>query len=413
MSGVIPLQQMSGTLLDLILYLALVALGAFLGSRPQIQSLPMPWLGRFQTAALLLIVTLGAELGSNEEIISSLGTIGLNALAVTLTSMVGSMLAVHALRKYLLKLNAQGRSCQEAPEDSDPGSGEAVHVDHSLTFAIVFTVAAGILAGRFLLPDAAVAHCGTVIRWGLYLLLFLVGLDMGRQGSLIRDIRAAGLRVLLVPLAVMAGTFAVTALVGLFLPLGPKDCVAAAAGFGWYSLAPTLLAPYSLTVSATAFLSNIMHELFSIVAVPIVAQKLGYIEAVALPGATAMDTLLPVVVSATADRMAIYSFASGLILSLAVPVLVPAIIALPSEHFPEQEHRLRPTPKPVLYFSRMASTRRSSASASRSERPSIRRHLLSSLLWNTRASTERSRSSIIWNRRGTEGFRREPSIFFK
>lgn len=243
--------------------------------------------------------------------------------------MVGSMLAVHALRKYLLKLNAQGRSCQEAPEDSAPGSGEAVHVDHSLTLAIVFTVAAGILAGRFLLPDAAVAHCGTVIRWGLYLLLFLVGLDMGRQGSLIRDIRAAGLRVLLVPLAVMAGTFAVTALVGLFLPLGPKDCVAAAAGFGWYSLAPTLLAPYSLTVSATAFLSNIMHELFSIVAVPIVAQKLGYIEAVALPGATAMDTLLPVVVSATADRMAIYSFASGLILSLAVPVLVPAIIALP------------------------------------------------------------------------------------
>ena len=48
MSGVIPLQQMSGTLLDLILYLALVALGAFLGSRPQIQSLPMPWLAGFR-----------------------------------------------------------------------------------------------------------------------------------------------------------------------------------------------------------------------------------------------------------------------------------------------------------------------------------------------------------------------------
>lgn len=70
------MQQMSGTLLDLILYLALVALGAFLGSRPQIQSLPMPWLGRFQTAALLLIVTLGAELGSNEEIISSWAPLG-------------------------------------------------------------------------------------------------------------------------------------------------------------------------------------------------------------------------------------------------------------------------------------------------------------------------------------------------
>ena len=35
------------------------------------------------------------------------------------------------------------------------------------------------------------------------------------------------------------------------------------------------------------------------------------------------------VVSATCDHMAIYSFASGVILSLSVPVLIPAIIALP------------------------------------------------------------------------------------
>ena len=157
----------------------------------------------------------------------------------------------------------------------------------------------------------------------------MVGMDMGKQGTFVSDIKTAGFQVLLVPVAVCAGTLAFAALAGLFLPLGIKDSMAASAGMGWYSLAPTLLAPYSLTVSATAFLSNIMHELFSIVAVPVVAKKLGYIEAVALPGATAMDTVLPVVVSATCDRMAIYSFASGVILSLSVPVLIPAIIALP------------------------------------------------------------------------------------
>ncbi len=326
------MQQMSGTLLNLAVYLALVALGAFLGSRPALRARPLPWLGRFQTAALLLLIAaLGAELGANEEIVASLGTIGLTAFAITVTSMIGSMLAVHALRKYLLHMDALGRSPQEAAREDAQGSGEKVHVDHSLTVLIVVTVAAGMLAGYFLLPAAVTAHCSTVINFGLYLLLFLVGLDMGRQGNMIRDIRAAGFRVLLVPLAVMAGTFLVTALAGFLLPLplGPKDCVAAAAGFGWYSLAPTLLAPYSLTVSATAFLSNIMHELFSIVAVPVVAKKLGYIEAVALPGATAMDTVLPVVVSATCDRMAIYSFASGVVLSLSVPVLIPAITALP------------------------------------------------------------------------------------
>lgn len=54
-------------------------------------------------------MTLGAELGANEEITASLGVIGLNAFVITVTSMVGSMLAVHALRRYILKLDKQGR----------------------------------------------------------------------------------------------------------------------------------------------------------------------------------------------------------------------------------------------------------------------------------------------------------------
>lgn len=322
------MQQITGTLTSLVIYLALVAAGAFLGSRPALRSRPLPWLGRFQTAALLLlIVTLGAELGANEEITASLGVIGLNAFVITVTSMVGSMLAVHALRRYILKLDKQGRPAGSA--QSQEQQGEKVKVDHTLTLIIVVAVVLGMAVGHFILPDALVSHCSQIIQLGLYLLLFLVGLDMGRQEGMLENIRQAGLGVLLVPVAVMVGTFAVTALAGLFLPLGPKDCVAASAGFGWYSLAPTLLAPYSLSVSATAFLSNIMHELFSIVLVPIVAHRLGYIEAVVLPGATAMDTVLPVVVSATDQRMAIYSFTSGAVLSLSVPFFVPAIVALP------------------------------------------------------------------------------------
>ena len=325
------MQQIADTLVSLAVYLALVAVGFVLGSRPALRTRPLPWLGRFQTAALLLLIfTLGAELGANEEIVASLGAIGLNAFLITVASMAGSMLAVHPLRRYVLKLDRQGRPAGSAPgEGSGPDRRERVKVDHTFTLVLVAAVVLGMGAGRFVLPPSLAAHCGQVIQLGLYLLLFLVGVDMGRQEGMLDSIRRAGLGVLLVPVAVMAGTFGVTALMGLLLPLGPKDCVAAAAGFGWYSLAPTLLAPYSLTVSATAFLSNIMHELFSIVLVPTVAQRLGYIEAVALPGATAMDTVLPVVVSATDQRMAIYSFTSGLVLSLSVPFFIPAIIALP------------------------------------------------------------------------------------
>ena len=207
-------------------------------------------------------------------------------------------------------------------------STQAGKADNALTKRIVVAVVLGMAVGYFIIPDNATAWCGTVIDFGLYLLLFLVGMDMGRQGNVLRDIRAAGFKVLLIPLAVVVGTLLFALPAGLLLPLGAKDAMAASAGFGWYSLAPTLLAPYSLSVSAIAFLSNVMREIFSIVAIPFVARYVGYLECVALPGAAAMDTVLPVVIGATHERITIYSFVSGVILSLLVPVLVPLIILL-------------------------------------------------------------------------------------
>ena len=71
-----------------------------------------------------------------------------------------------------------------------------------------------------------------------------------------------------------------------------------------------------------------MREVFAILTIPLVARHIGFVECVALPGAAAMDTVLPVVIGATHERITIYSFTSGVVLSLAVPLLVSAIVAL-------------------------------------------------------------------------------------
>ena len=317
------------TLTNLAIYIALVILGAFLGSRKALRSRPLVWVGKLQFVALMiLIVTLGVNLGANDEVVSSLGQIGLSALAITVLAMAGSILALTLLRRFALKLDRYGlpQGSEAAVEEEANHGGKA---DNSLTKWIVIAVVLGMLAGRFVFPPAVTAHCGTVINFGLYLLLFMVGMDMGKQGTFVSDVKAAGFQVLLVPVAVCAGSLLFAAVAGLILPLGVKDSMAAASGLGWYSLAPTLLAPYSLSVSAVAFLSNVMREIFSILAIPFVARYIGYVECAALPGAAAMDTVLPVVVGATHERITIYSFTSGVVLSLAVPILVPAIVALP------------------------------------------------------------------------------------
>ncbi|MFR5862584.1 MAG: lysine exporter LysO family protein [Flavonifractor plautii] len=318
------------TLSNLAIYIGLVVVGAFLGSRKALRSRPLVWVGKLQFAALMiLIVTLGVNLGANDEVVSSLGQIGLAALVITVLAMAGSLLCLTLLRRFVLKLDHYGlpRGSEAAREEEAHHGGKA---DNSLTFIIVIAVVLGMLAGRFVLPAAVTAHCGTVISFGLYLLLFMVGMDMGKQGTLLADIKTAGFQVLLVPVAVCAGSLAFAALAGLVLPLGVKDSMAAASGLGWYSLAPTLLAPYSLSVSAVAFLSNVMREIFAIITIPIVAKYVGYVECASLPVRRPWIRCSPWWwVPPTSALPFTLPFTSGVVLSLAVPLLVPAIVTLP------------------------------------------------------------------------------------
>ncbi|MEG1395742.1 MAG: lysine exporter LysO family protein [Oscillospiraceae bacterium] len=321
------------TLMNLGIYILLVAAGAVIGSRKAVRSRELKWLSKLQFIALMiLIVSLGVNLGAKDEIIASLGEIGIAALVITVAALAGSVLCLSLLRRFVLKLDNHGLplgTVETAEVAADETPHEKGKADNSLTKWIVGAVVLGMLAGYFIIPDSIVAYCGDVINFGLYLILFLVGIDMGRQGTILGDIKAAGFKVLLVPLAVIIGTLGAAAIAGIFLPMGVKDAMAAAAGFGWYSLAPTLLAPYSLSVSAVAFLSNVMREILSIVLIPVVAHRMGFIEAVALPGAASMDTVLPVVIGSTSERITLYSFTSGVVLSLLVPIIVPFLISLP------------------------------------------------------------------------------------
>jgi len=319
---------MQSTMIHMLIYIALVALGNVLGGRHLWGDRVSRWLGKLQLASLLaLIVALGIRLGADEEVMGSLGQIGLSSLTITLFSMTGSLIAVALLRRYILRLDRFGRHGETAAEASS-GSDPEEQPRSGLTKWIVIAVAAGMAIGYFLFTGRSTVWCGTIIDVGLYLLLFLVGIDMGQQGNVLQDIRAAGFKVLLVPGTVVIGTLLFSFAGSFLLPLSIRETIAASAGFGWYSLAPTLLAPYSLSLSAIAFLSNVLREIFSIIAIPFVARTVGYLECVSLPGAAAMDTVLPVIVGATHERITVYAFISGLILSLLVPVLVPLIIAL-------------------------------------------------------------------------------------
>lgn len=192
-----------------------------------------------------------------------------------------------------------------------------------MTRAILISVICGMAAGYFFLPGWFIDISGDVLVVGLCVLLFFVGIDIGREGTVVKNFKKAGWRVIVFPFAIITGTFAGSLIAGLILPsLGFRDALAVGSGFGWYTLAPVMLAEYSTKVSAVSFLHNVMREMFGILLIPIVAKKIGYIETISLPGAASMDVCLPIVEKATRGDIAVYSFISGVVLSIAVPVLV-------------------------------------------------------------------------------------------
>lgn len=197
-----------------------------------------------------------------------------------------------------------------------------------MTKWIMISVVLGFISGATFLPDVFITMSGPLLIVGLSLLLFFVGIDLGIEGTVIQSFKKVGLRVLIFPLAIIFGTLFFAFLVSLFLPITAKESMAVSAGFGWYTLAPIILAEYSAEISALSFLYNVMREMFGIMLIPIVAKYIGFIEATSLPGAAAMDVCLPIVERATAPNITIYSFVSGVTLSIAVPILVPLIIGL-------------------------------------------------------------------------------------
>ena len=170
---------------------------------------------------------------------------------------------------------------------------------------------------------------GWLLDTVLTLLVFLAGFEIGyntpRHGyaSLGRAFRQGVL--------LAASTLAASALIGLALSrlLGLPPCVSAAiaAASGWYSLIAPLVASRAPSYTAVALLSNMLREQLHIALYPLLARLGLRSEAVAIGGATTMDTGLPVVLAAAGPREAALAATQGVLLTGLLPAILPAILS--------------------------------------------------------------------------------------
>ncbi len=319
------------------LYMSILAISYVVGSKVRDKKDKMGFINIIMLFCVsLLVLVMGIKMGSNEEVIANLGTIGVQSVVITVLLMVITILGVTLTRK-LLGMNKYGLTKKqmeqmetlETKEGEKEGAEEGESSNLMTTLIIVFTII-GLILGYFVVRnnegllsmfDAANGHIMTI---GLCLLMVSIGLDMGLAGTVLSFLKQAGFRVLVFPVVVIVFTTIGGVLVGmLYSNLSLGEALAICYGFGWYTFAPVAISNAGYVMAgAISFLHNVIRELAGIVLIPILAKRIGYIEVTSIPGVAAMDVCMPIVERVTRQDIIIYSFLIGFSQAVFVPVLV-------------------------------------------------------------------------------------------
>ena len=153
-------------------------------------------------------------------------------------------------------------------------------------------------------------------------MLFFVGMDIGNSTGIFHKLKKFGKRIWFLPISTIIGSLLGGYVASLFTSVSGQAGISIGAGLGWYSLSAIELSKINVELGSLAFLTNIMREVLAILTVPLISKYLGGFESISVAGATAMDTLLPIINKHNSADISIASFFSGVVLSGVVPFLI-------------------------------------------------------------------------------------------
>lgn len=309
----------------------------------------------------LLLFFFGLQVGANEQVVANLDTLGLKALAISLSGVLGSCCFAWMVYRFVFSkgglpiASAEGENAESVAQAEEQAEAQAqeqapAHVQaqdapHSRGkfaqfmggFIVVAFFALGCVCGWLgFLPDALTD--GDFSMYVLYLLMIQVGISIGSDKRLKEILAGIRPKLLLLPLGTIVGTLLFVSAVSLALKgIGMADCMAVGAGFGYYSLSSVLITQIkepSIGVVAAAqmgtiaLMANIMREVMTLLFAPVICRVFGRLAPISAGGATSMDSTLPVIVSACGKEMAFISIFHGVLVDFSVPFLVSFFASL-------------------------------------------------------------------------------------
>lgn len=303
------------------------------GARISLTDVAARWQGRIVTWLIwLLLFLLGIEVGSNEMIVRSLPTLGVEALLLSSAATLGCCVLAWILWRVLKNNTVQENAKKEtsAEKEGNPAEKEGLQGSSLIrglkvmkgSLIVVGFFVIGLLGGiEKMVPSwlldgdvSFVALCG---------LLLFVGLGIGLNPEMKKEVRSLSPRMALLPVVTIIGSWLGALLIWTVLHRNLSDCMAINSGFAYYSLSSIFITEYrGAELGTIALLANIIREMLTLLGAPLMARWFGPLAPISVGGATTMDTTLPILSQTLGQRYIALSIYHGFVVDFTMPFLV-------------------------------------------------------------------------------------------
>ena len=255
---------------------------------------------------IILMTTIGMNIGINEEIISELGKIGWNCAIISILGILFSIILTIILEKTILPLEIEeGKSF--------------------LTAIIPISVILGVIIGVFFMDKSYEIILNYSLIISLIILYTGIGIFLGSNLKVLEYVKIIGVKIILISLTILIGSLLGGAIAGKILGVPENISIISAGGMGYYSLTGAFMtSKFGIEAGTYGFIVNIMREFFTVFFLPILI-KISKGSAIAAGGAGNMDTMLMPITKFVGAELGLVTLITGIILTFSVPVLLPIL----------------------------------------------------------------------------------------
>ena len=308
-----------------------LAIGFFIGMRNLTARMLKKIDGIINIALVVLMLTIGINIGINDSVMSNLDSIGLNCLAISLSAIAFSVLFTVIIEKTVLPLDKlkEKLSLENININSEIDISKEEKSENSrLIWIMPVSIVIGVILGYFLTSYIQTFLLDYMLIGSLIILYVSVGISLSSNKKVFKYIRILGFRVIYISIAVIAGSLVGGFVAGTLLGIPLHISVISASGMSYYSLTGAYMTQvYGIQAGTYGFVVNVMREFFTVLLLPFLI-KISMGSPIASGAAGNMDTMLVPVTKVVGAELGLVTLITGVILTFVVPFILPVLYSL-------------------------------------------------------------------------------------